>query len=62
MSVLKCIRNESKRFHAIESNRLTAIHNGSSLSEWHYMHRDDSPADDCSWDLNWMLSLRIIVV
>ena len=45
MSVLKCISNESKRFHTFESNRLTVIHNGSSLSEWHYVNRDDNPAD-----------------
>ena len=45
MSVLKCIRNESKRFHTFESNRLTVIHNGSSLYEWHYVNRDDNPAD-----------------
>ena len=48
MSALKCIRNESKRFHTFESNRLTVIHNGSSLSEWHYVNRDDNPADDGS--------------
>ena len=29
-SVLKCIHNESKRFHTIESNRLMVIHNGST--------------------------------
>ena len=46
MSVLKCINNESKRFHTFESNRLTVIHNGSSHSEWHYVNRDD--ADDGS--------------
>ena len=48
MSVLKCISNESKRFHTFESNRLTVIHNGSSSSEWHYVNRDDNPADDGS--------------
>lgn len=48
MSVLKCINNESKRFHTFESNRLTVIHNGSSPSEWHYVNRDDNPADDGS--------------
>ena len=30
-SVLKCIRNEAKRFHTFESNRLTIIHNGSEV-------------------------------
>ena len=44
MSVLKCINNESKRFHTFESNRLTVIHNGSSHSEWHYVNRDNNPA------------------
>ncbi|XP_073243584.1 uncharacterized protein [Porites lutea] len=48
MSVLKCINNESKRFHVFESNRLTVIHNGSSHSEWHYVNRDNNPADDGS--------------
>ena len=48
MSVLKCINNESKRFHTFESNRLTVIHNGSSHSEWHYVNRDNNPADDGS--------------
>ena len=41
--VLKCISNE--RFHSFQSNRLTVIHNGSSLSEWNYVNRDDNPAD-----------------
>ena len=48
MSVLKCINNESKRFHTFESNRLTVIHNGSSHSEWHSVNRDNNPADDGS--------------
>ena len=47
-SVLKCINNESKRFHTFESNRLTVIHNGSKPSEWKYVNRDDNPADDGS--------------
>lgn len=48
MSVLKCIKNESKRFHTFASNHLTVICNGSSLSEWHYMNRDDNSADEGS--------------
>ena len=47
-SVLKCINNESKRFHTFESNRLTVIRNGSKPSEWRYVNRDDNPADDGS--------------
>ena len=47
-SVLKCINNESKRFHVFESNRLTIIHNGSEVSEWRYVNREENPADDGS--------------
>ena len=47
-SVLKCINNESKRFHTFESNRLTVIHNASKPPEWKYVNRDDNPADDGS--------------
>ena len=48
MSVLKCIYNETKRFHKFESNRLSVIHSGSDQSEWEYVNRDDNPADDGS--------------
>ena len=48
MSVLKCIRNETKRFHTFESNRLTIIHNGSNVSEWKYVKSEENPADDTS--------------
>ena len=41
-SVLKCIRNETKRFHTFESNRLTIIHNGSEVSEWRHVKGDTS--------------------
>jgi len=47
-TVLKCINNDSKRFHTFESNRLTVIRNGSSVSDWRYINRDDNPADDAS--------------
>ncbi|XP_046841790.1 uncharacterized protein LOC124435902 [Xenia sp. Carnegie-2017] len=48
MSVLKCINNESKRFHTFESNRLSVIRSGSHPSEWNYVNRDDNPADEGS--------------
>ena len=48
ISVLKCIRNESKRFHTFESNRLTVIRNESSVSEWRYVQSEQNPADDAS--------------
>ena len=47
-TVLKCLSNDSKRFHTFESNRLTVIRNGSSVSDWRYINRDDNPADDAS--------------
>ena len=37
-SVLRCINNDSKRFHTFESNRLTVIHNGSEVKEWRYVN------------------------
>ena len=47
-SVLKCIRNETKRFHTFESNRLTIICNGPSPQEWKYINRGANSADDGS--------------
>ena len=47
-SVLKCIHNQTKRFHTFESNRLTIIHDGSTPQEWWYVNRDANPADDGS--------------
>lgn len=46
VSVLKCIDNESNRFHTFEPNRLTVIHSGSSPSEWHCVNMDDNPAGE----------------
>ena len=48
MTVLKCINNDTKRFHVFESNRLTIIQSTSSPSEWRYFSRDENPADDAS--------------
>ena len=47
-SVLKCINNETKRFHTFESNRLTVILNESSRNEWRYVNTDVNSADDGS--------------
>ena len=47
-SVLKCIHNQTKRFHTFESNRLTIIHDRSTPQEWRYVNRDANPADDGS--------------
>ena len=48
VSVLKCINNESKRFHTFKSNRLTTIRNGSSLSEWRNVKGEMNPANNAS--------------
>ena len=40
--------NDSKRLHTFESNRLTVIRNGSSVSDWRYINQDDNSADDAS--------------
>ena len=47
-TVLKCLGNDSKRFHTFDSHRLTVIRNGSSVSDWRYINRDHNPADDAS--------------
>ena len=44
-SVLKCLKNEAKRFQTFESNRLTTIRNGSSVSKWRYVKSEDNPAE-----------------
>ena len=47
-SALKCIHNQTKRFHTFESNRLTILHDGSTPQEWRYVNWDANPADDGS--------------
>ncbi|XP_044166590.1 uncharacterized protein LOC122950655 [Acropora millepora] len=47
-TVLKCLSNDSKRFHIFLSNRLTVIRNGSSVSDKRYISRDENPVDDAS--------------
>ena len=47
-TVLKCLKNDTKRFHTFESNRLTMIRSISSTSDWRYVNRDENPADDAS--------------
>ena len=48
LSVLKCLNNETKRFHTFEWNRLTAIREHTSPSQWRYVPSKDNPADDAS--------------
>ena len=46
--MLKCLNSDSKRFHTFESNHLTVIRNGSSVSDWRYINRNDNLVDDAS--------------
>ena len=47
-TVLKSLGNDSKRFHSFESNCLTVIRNGSSVSVRRHINRADNPADDAT--------------
>ena len=49
ISVLKCIKNENKRFHTFESIRLTVIRNGSSVSEWRYVQQHARNVESPGW-------------
>ena len=46
-TVLKCLKNDTKRFHTFESNA-TMIGSISSTSDWRHVNRDENPADDVS--------------
>ena len=46
--VLRYIENEDKRFQTFVANRVAAIHNASSPSQWHYVNTELNPADDAS--------------
>ncbi|XP_071479017.1 uncharacterized protein [Diadema antillarum] len=47
-SVLKYIRNESRRFHTFVANRITKIQSVSDPSEWRHVDTKSNPADDGS--------------
>ena len=44
--VLRYIENQDKRFHTFVANRIAAIHNASSLTQWKYINTELNPADD----------------
>ena len=58
MSVLKCIINQTKRFHTFESNRLTVIHGETDPLDWNYINREDNPADDGSKEMKVNLMVQ----
>ena len=44
-SVLRYIRNNDKRFHTFVSNRLTVIHDGSSVDQWRHVDSKRNASD-----------------
>lgn len=46
--VLQYIRNEARRFQMCMANRLSIIHDASSLSQWHHVDSQSNPADYAS--------------
>lgn len=45
MSILRYISNNDKRFHTFVSNRLTVIHDGSSVNQWRHVDSKRHPSD-----------------
>ena len=45
MAVLRYINNSSSRFQTFLANRLSVIHDGSNLEQWHYVATKLYPAD-----------------
>ena len=46
--VLRYIENQDKRFQTFMANRVAAIHNSSSPSQWNYVNTELNTADDAS--------------
>ena len=46
--VLKCIRNENKRFAVFVANRIGEIRNATEVSQWRYVNTELNPADEAS--------------
>ena len=46
--VLRYIENRDKRFQTFVANRIAAIHNATSPSQWKYVNTELNPADDAS--------------
>ena len=47
-SVLKYIRNDTKRFHTFVANRVAVIRDLSKAKQWRYLNSKHNPADDAS--------------
>ena len=50
--VLGYISNVNKRFQTYVANRISAIHQGSTLDQWHHIESSLNPADDVSRGLS----------
>ena len=47
-TVLQYIANESRQFHTFVANRVSKIHDASSLAQWRHVPGHLNPADDCT--------------
>ncbi|XP_068734645.1 uncharacterized protein [Montipora capricornis] len=48
MSVLRYVKNESKRFHTFVANRITTIRDGSTPDQWYHVEGAMNPGDHTS--------------
>ena len=48
MSVLRYIKNETKRFHTFVANRISMIRDGSTPNQWRYVEGMVNPGDSAS--------------
>ena len=51
-SVLKYIRNRTKRFHTFVANQIAVIHNLTKVNQWRFVDSKNNPADDASRGLS----------
>lgn len=57
-SVLKCINNETARFHTFIANRITAIRAASGVSKWKYISTALNSADYASRGISAAMVLK----
>ena len=48
MSVLRYVKNETKRFHTFVANRISMIRDGLTPNQWRYVKRIVNPGDSAS--------------
>ena len=51
-TVLRYIKNTSRRFHTFVANRVAEIHDLTDSDDWYYVPTHLNPADDCSRGLS----------